>query len=241
MSIMNDHMTREQAAQLIELKIATTRDRARAARADADLAESLAEAASLSQAKDERKWRFQQAGDDHARIARFSVEVTSNSCSTAIDVLSRWDRLDSEDDAALLYDDRRPFTLYITSGGGEIMPGIGLYSFLKQLASKRPLTTIASGLCASMATVIHQAGSTRLIERASSYLIHDASAGAVGNVHSLQDTATWIGRINDDLHGILAERSTLSKAELSEKARRRDWTLTATETVEYGFADRVIG
>jgi ATP-dependent protease ClpP protease subunit len=91
-----------------------------------------------------------------------------------------------------------------------------------------------------MATVLHQTGSTRLIERASSYLVHDASAGAYGDVHSLRDQAEWIERINQDLHKILAEKSNLSVAEIGEKAKRKDWTLNAEQTVEYGFADRVV-
>lgn len=218
-----------------EIKALINAERLRAARADANLAETLAEAAELAHAKDVRRWLYDTAGDSEERIFRFTGEVNPNSVSGSIDLLSRWDRLDN---ANGLQD--RPFTIYFTSGGGQIMPGVSLHSFLSRLSQRRPVTTIASGFCASMATVLHQAGTVRKIERASSYLIHDASAGAYGDVSSLRDQAEWIERINHDLHLILAEKSKLSAEEIAEKAKRRDWTLTAEQAVEYGFADEVV-
>jgi ATP-dependent protease ClpP protease subunit len=204
----------------------------RAARADADLAETLANAARLAHDKDLRRWRFDTAGDADARVFRFPTSVSQDSVSSVIDTLSRWDRLDADND--------REYHFYLTSPGGMIMPGVSLFNFLKRLAERRPVVTVASGFCASMATVIHQAGSERLIERGTSYLIHDASGSAYGDVSSLRDQADWMDRINRDLHRFLAERSTLSVDEIAEKSKRRDWTLTAEETVEFGFADRLV-
>lgn len=205
----------------------------RAAKADADLAETLSEAAKLAHTKDVRRWEFETAGDADSRVFRFPTSVNQDSVSAVIDTLSRWDRLDADKP-------ERAFHLYLTSPGGMIMPGISLYNFLVRLAAKRPLITVASGFCASMATVIHQAGTQRLIEAGTSYLIHDASGGAYGDVSSLRDQAEWMDRINADLHGFLAKRSKLSVQEIGEKSKRRDWTLTAEQTVELGFADDLI-
>lgn len=205
----------------------------RGARADADLAETLADAARLAYAKDERRWRFEIAGDSEDRVFRFPASVNQDSVSTVIDTLSRWDRIDSDKP-------NRTFTIYLTSPGGMIMPGISMFNFLRQLARRRPLVTVASGFCASMATVVHQAGSRRLIESGTSYLIHDASGSAYGDVSTLRDQADWMDRINRDLHRFLSERSTLTVDEIAERSKRRDWTLTAEETVELGFADEVI-
>lgn len=218
-----------------EIKAAINAEKLRAAKADANLAETLAEAAELAHAKDLRRWLFDTASDAEERIFRFTGEVGPSSVHGTIDLLSRWDRLDNANGHT-----DRPYTIYFTSGGGQIMPGVSLHSFLSRLSTRRPVTTIASGFCASMATVLHQAGTIRKIERASSYLIHDASAGAYGDVHSLRDQAEWIDRINHDLHLILAEKSKLSVDEIAEKAKRRDWTLNAEQTVEYGFADAVV-
>ena len=206
---------------------------AESAVADAELVATLAEAAKLALRKDHDRWLYEHAGEPDRRILRFSAQVNDDTVSKAIDILSRWHELDRADAG-------RPFTIYFTSPGGEIFSGISLHAYLRRLAVERPVITVASGFCASMATVIHQAGTERLIERASSYLIHDASSTARGDVNVLQDTAAWMTRINEDLHRILAERSTLTRDEISEKSRRRDWTLTAEQAVEFGFADRVI-
>lgn len=206
---------------------------ARAAKADADTAETLAEAAALAHSRDVRHWLYEQSGDSEHRICRFTSEVGPNSVAATIDQFARWDRLDSD----------RPdleYTLYITSPGGAVMPGIGLYHSLANLARRRPLTTIVSGFCASMASVIFQAGTKRQIERASTLLIHDISSGTQGDVWSLQDTAAWMTVVNGDLHAILASRSNLSVEEIAERAKRRDWTLNAEQAVELGLADEVI-
>jgi ATP-dependent protease ClpP protease subunit len=205
----------------------------RAAKADADLAETLSDAAKLAHSKDVRRWNFETAGDADSRVFRFPTSITQDSVSAVIDTLSRWDRLDVDKP-------ERTYELYLTSPGGNIMPGVSLYNFLVRLARNRPLVTVASGFCASMATVIHQAGTTRLIEAGTSYLIHDASTSAYGDVSSLRDTAEWIERINKDLHSFLARRSTLSVEEIADKSKRKDWTLTAEQTVEFGFADGLI-
>lgn len=206
---------------------------ARAAKADADTAETLAEAASLAHCRDLRHWEYETAGDSEQRIFRFATEVSPGSVQVTIDQIMRWHRLDSH----------RPdfgYTIYITSPGGAVMPGIGLYHCLKNLGKLRPLTTVVSGFCASMATIVYQAGTHRQIEQASSLLIHDISSVAAGDTHSLQDTATWMGVVNHDLHKILATRSTLTVDEIAERSKRRDWTLNAEQAVEYGFADEVI-
>lgn len=205
--------------------------RAHAAEADARLADSLADAAELAFKKDLDRWQFENAGELDRYILRFPAAVDADTVRHSIDLLSRWD---------LLSDPEQPFRIVLTSPGGEIFSGISLHAYLRELASRRPIVTVASGLCASMATVIHQAGTTRLIERATSYLIHDASSFARGNLDAMRDQVDWIGRINDDLHKILAERSTLTQAEIAERAKRKDWTLTAEEAVQYGFADEVI-
>jgi len=219
--------------QIVALTAEKLSHEIRSAKADADMAETLAQAATLAHEKDLRRWRFETAGDADSRVFRFPTSINQESVSAVIDTLSRWDRLDADKPD-------RKYELYLTSPGGAIMPGVSLYNFLLRLAARRPLITVASGFCASMATVIHQAGTQRLIEAGTSYLIHDASASAYGDVSSLRDQADWIDRINRDLHAFLAKRSNLSVDEISEKAKRRDWTLTAEETVEFGFADALI-
>lgn len=202
--------------------------------ADAELARTVAAAAALAHAKDEIEFYTEQAGDHAHRILRFVYPITSDTMAGMIDILSRWDRLDTDPQAAT-----KGYTIYLTTPGGDVMAGLSAYNFLVQLAKRRPVTIIASGLVASMGTILHQAGSTRLIERGTSYLIHDVSAGASGDVSKIMDHAKWMTRLNGQLHEILAERSTMTVEEVSVLCERRDWVLTSEEAVERGFADAI--
>ena len=64
--------------------------------------------------------------------------------------------------------------------------------------------------------------------------------GAIGSSSSLGDTVEFIGRLEERLLAILAERSVLSADQIRERWGRRDWWLTAEEAVDLGFADAVV-
>jgi ATP-dependent Clp protease protease subunit len=157
--------------------------------------------------------------------------VTSETVEPCIDVLSRWQRIDKENN--------RPWLFIITSNGGEVIAGIKLYSLLKAIGQNRPIITVASGMCASIATVIHQAGTERVIEPACSYLLHDVSGGLGGSLSSMQDTMGWLKMINTRLHVALAEKSNQSVEEIAALCERRDAWFMAEEIVAMGLADRV--
>lgn len=196
-------------------------------------AEALAITAEISAAReiDSRKW--EDVGASRVREYHFTSQVDGDSVDRAIDVLSRWQRLDADDPT-------RPYKFVICSPGGAVVYGMKLYSTLKAIASKRPVITVASGLCASMATIIHQAGTLRVIEPGCSYLIHDVSGESFGSVGSMQDTMDWMNKLNHALHVMLAEKASISLDEIAALGKRRDGWFMPEEIVAYGLAD-VIG
>lgn len=220
-------------AALQAAKLRLTSARARAAEADADTAESLAATSKLALTRETQRFDWINAADSERRVYHFCGEVDDDSVTLAMDVLSRWHRRDLADGTA-----SRPIVFRISSEGGEILAGQSLYTFLKTLTSHRPVITIASGLCASMATVIHQAGTERWIENGCAYLIHDAAASADGKVGDMEDLVGFVRKLNEANAAILAERSNLSYEEVAEKQKRKEWWLLGPEVVELGFADR---
>lgn len=62
------------------------------------------------------------------------------------------------------------FKVLINSQGGNVQTGEDIYHYLRSL--KVPITTIGSGMVASIATVIFMAGSTRLITEGCGFRIH---------------------------------------------------------------------
>jgi ATP-dependent protease ClpP protease subunit len=203
---------------------------------DNRMAAALAATAELAASRDSLRNRWDLAGPAHQRVYYFAGEVNSNSSLAAIDVISRWERLDIEDGL-----DDRPYRKVLCSPGGDVIHGFQLYSFLKGLSSRRRLTISASGICASMATIIHQAASDdcRIVEPGCSYLLHEVSGGVGGRLDTVTDTADWMRKLNQNMYNIFAERSSHSAEEIEEKVSRREKFLTPEEVIEWGLADRI--
>lgn len=201
-------------------------------RIDNTVAEALAESAKIALQRELRKEVWDDASDSRHRVYQLVDDIDSASVGAALDVLTRWERIDADNPD-------REWVFVICSSGGNVVAGIKLYALLKSLSAKRKITTVASGMCASMATVIHQAGTHRVIEPGTSYLLHDVSGGMQGNISNMQDTMAWLKMINHRLHIALAEKSKKSIEEIEKLCERRDAWFMAEDVVEMGLADSI--
>lgn len=199
---------------------------------DNHTASLLSQSAEIALGREVLKSEWDAASNGRNRVYHFTDSIGENSVDACVDVFNRWQRLD-KDDLKVEY------RLILCSPGGSVVSGMKLYSTIKSIAEKRNVVTVASGLCASMATVIHQAGSERVIEPGCSYMIHDVSGAVDGKLTDMQDSMDWFKRLNEMLHGKLAEKSKLTEAEIAELSKRRDsWHMPA-DVVDMGFADRI--
>lgn len=194
-------------------------------------ARALADSAILALGRENLKEQWEGASNGRNRSYHFTDNIGGDTVEAAVDVLNRWQRIDK--------DNQNPWRFVICSGGGNVIHGMKLYSTLRAIAEKRPLITVASGICASMATVIHQTGTLRLIEPGCSYMIHDVSGEVFGSITNMQDTMDWLNKLNSQLHKCLAEKAKLSVAEIAELAKRRDSWYMPEEVVEMGLADEI--
>lgn len=200
-------------------------------RIDNDTASSLAASARIALEREKNKEVWEGASNGRNRAFHFTDAVTSDTVEQTVDVLNRWQRIDA--------DNQRPWRFVICSGGGTVVHGMKLYSTLKAITKTRPIVTVATGICASMATVIHQAGSTRLIEPGCSYMIHDVSGEMFGTIANMQDQMDWLNKLNHQLHVALAEHATISIEEIAALSKRRDLWYMPDEVVAMGLADRI--
>ena len=202
---------------------------------DNRLADSIAETAEMTLRRERERNDWELAGPSYQRIYHFTDSIDGKSVGSAIDTISRWDWMDTQNG------DEDPYTLVICSPGGEIIPGFQLYSFLCSIAQKRQLTIIAAGICASMATIIHQAASDdrRFIEPGTTYLLHELSAGTAGRLDSISDTTEYFRKLNDSLREIYSDRSGMSVEDLKSAVERRECYLTPDEVVDWGLADKI--
>ena len=177
-----------------------------------------------------KKFNEYMVSDNERHTFRFLGSVNPASCKSAIDALVRWHRLDPGCD----------ITLVIDSPGGDIISGFHLFDTIVWLkAEGHKITTIATGMAASMGGVLFQAGTYRIMTPQASMLIHEAQFGVGGSTGQVEDEVKYVKMLQDRILKILAERSTLSKAQIKRRWSRTNWWLMSEEALELGFADSI--
>jgi ATP-dependent Clp endopeptidase proteolytic subunit ClpP len=165
------------------------------------------------------------------RVYTFYGAVNALNISTCMAELAIWSREAPG----------KPLTVIFNSPGGFVDDGMALYDYLLHLRSLgHHITTIALGRAASMGGVLLQAGDTRVIGPNAFVLIHEVAAGTSGKLSEMSDSIAFWKRQEGKLLKILAERSTMSVAQIRRKWHKTDWWLDAEEAVELGFADSIL-
>jgi len=205
---------------------------ARAAIAELKLDEAKETSKLAALERDEVRIEYQAilATDNRRRTYRLLGSVNTATCKAAIDKMVRWHRIDP----------KCKITFVIDSPGGDIISGFHLFDQMLWLRREgHHITTIATGMAASMGGVLFQAGSERIMTPQASMLIHEAQFGTGGSFGQVEDEVEYVRMLQDRILHILAERSTLSKAQIKRKWARKNWWLMAEEAVKLGFADHV--
>lgn len=161
----------------------------------------------------------------------FTGEITGESVGEIIQAISNWSRQNAGADLEVI----------ISSHGGSIIAGMGLFDFLRQLKDKgHKVTTKAMGMAASMAAVVLQAGSVRQMGREAWLLLHEGQFSAQGTPGEVEDVVKWTERLRARIANIMVERSAMTGDEIQRKWKRKDWWLDSTECLELGFIDEIV-
>lgn len=170
------------------------------------------------------------AAKDFARTYSFVGPVQLSTVQLCMDFLGQWARERPGEEIKIVFN----------SPGGSVMDGLALFDYIQTIKSAgTPIETSVLGQAASMAGVLLQAGDTRVMGQNAYMLIHEVSAGAIGSMSEIEDSAKFTRRMQDRLLKILAERSTLTKDEIQERWERKDWWLDSDEALALGFCDEV--
>jgi ATP-dependent Clp protease protease subunit len=138
------------------------------------------------------------------------------------------------------YDDAKPINLFINSPGGEVTSGFAIYDAIRFI--KPEVRVIATGLCASIATIITVAvkKENRLSLPNCRFLIHQPSiSGIAGSTADIEITAREIMKTKAYLNQILSKETGQTLARV-EQDMDRDYWMTANEAKEYGLVTRII-
>ena len=136
-------------------------------------------------------------------------------------------------------DPKKDVQIYINSGGGSVSAGLGIYDTMQLINSE--VSTICTGLAASMAAVLLTAGEKgkRLALPHSRVMIHQPLGGAQGQASDIEITAKQILQLKKELYDIISLHSGATVKKI-EKDADRDFWMKAQEAVEYGLIDDVL-
>jgi len=127
---------------------------------------------------------------------------------------------------------------YINSPGGYVTSGFSIYDTIK--AIKSPVSTICTGLAASMGSLLLSAGEKgrRFIQPHARVMIHQPSGGARGQASDIEITAQEIIKTKELSAKILAENCGQDYDKVMKDFNRDHW-MGAEESVDYGIVDGI--
>jgi len=190
-------------------------------------------------------WRWakerQDVADDLAddienRTYNFYGPVGMESAAMCAKIVTAWARQKPD-----------PITIRLCSPGGDVRSGMMIYDLLSHIGDEMPVKTIAIGSADSMAALILQAGTERLIGRKSSITLHELQitqgmeALFQQSIDDRRKQDEYLDRINDRLIGVLLSRvnGKITEEQLRARIRGRDWRLDPDEAIQFGFVDRI--
>lgn len=136
------------------------------------------------------------------------------------------------------YPEANEYRVYINSEGGVCAVGYSIYSYLKSLS--KPVTTVANGICASIATIVFLAGERRLINDGTSLMIHNPwGDGIKGDADVLELAAIEMRAEEDKMIAMYSKVTGITKDGLDSLMKNETY-LNADKAIELGFATEKI-
>ena len=165
------------------------------------------------------------------RIIMLDGEVSEHSASLIVAQLLFLESENSDKD----------ISLYINSPGGSVTAGMAIYDTMQFI--KCDIHTIVMGQAASMGSLLATAGAAgkRHILPHARHMIHQPSGGARGQATDIQIQAQEIQKMKQYLTEIYVKHNTAGKTyEELLQDMERDFFMSASESVAYGLADKII-
>ncbi|MBZ9651292.1 ClpP family protease [Psychroflexus montanilacus] len=146
-------------------------------------------------------------------------------------IIDRLMYLDMESDEEIQF--------YINSPGGYVTDGFAIYDTMKSL--KSPVSTICSGLAASMGSILMSGGEKgkRFIQPHAKIMIHQPMGGAQGQASNIEIQAQEILKIKELSAQILADNCGQDFDKVM-KDFKRDYWMNAQESLDYGIVDGIL-
>lgn len=147
-------------------------------------------------------------------------------------VITQLMHLDEEDDTSEII-------MYINSPGGSLNDGLAIYDTMQFVNS--PITTVCTGLAASMAQVLLCAGEPgrRFTFPHSRIMMHQPSGGAVGQSSDIKIYYDEMIELRNIMYKIIQKHTGKSVKEIEIHADRDKW-MSSKEALKYNIVDKII-
>lgn len=132
-----------------------------------------------------------------------------------------------------------PVDIYINSPGGSVVDGLSVIDTINLVNS--PVSTICTGLAASMAAVLLSCGKkgNRAVLPHSRVMIHQVSSGMCGTYSDLEIELKQVDRCKQDIYKILSENLGKPYEKIEKLCDRNNWFI-GQEAVDLGIVDKVL-
>jgi ATP-dependent Clp protease protease subunit len=146
--------------------------------------------------------------------------------------------------AQLLYlnsqDQKQTISLYINSPGGSVYAGLAIYDAMRLIQA--PVSTVAVGVTASMATALLCSGARgkRYALPHATIHMHPTTSGSQGYTEDVRIATREQERVQTQLFHLIGQNTGHSWKEI-EEFFLRDRYMSALEAKDYGLVDEVLG
>lgn len=141
-------------------------------------------------------------------------------------------------DAGIPSNERVPIKLIISSGGGQILDGLGTIECIRN--SIVPVIAVCTSYACSMAFYIFASAHVRLATANAAFLNHDGEMYIGNSTSKTEDTMAFYKKITERLNKMLASRSKFTIKELEDTKRIENWFF-GDEARDLGIVDGIIG
>lgn len=129
--------------------------------------------------------------------------------------------------------------IQINSPGGSIFDGYNIYNEIMSLRERGVVVTATvTGMAASMASVICMACNVIRMVPHGKMMIHEASQGVRGNAEELRKAADLLDGLSEDIAGIYAQKTSLSKADCRAMMKEETW-MNSEQAMQLRFIDEI--
>lgn len=133
-------------------------------------------------------------------------------------------------------------TVHITSPGGGVYHALAIYDAMRRISRNRRVLTFVTGYAASAATIVMQAGDTRLASPNARFMMHEIRHHSYGieTASEVKDNLKEIEILNNTFLDILSKRCGRDPEEISKLIARKDHWMSAQEAKDWGLIDSIL-